>query len=402
MRRYLSIDVLRAVAILLMIQTHFAQNLSSETESWPRLYAYLMLLGLWPAPLFTLLSGLSLSLWLRRQRELGRNEEQINKYLVRRGLFLFGGGIAFAFFVWLPDQTFNWDILTLIGASTLILAAARRLPPLVLLGICLLVLLASPPLRELSHYVSYWDDGEFIYRFRLKEVLLGFLLNGYFPLLPWLIFPVAGYVLGETVLGETVLGETVLDQRRQPAWLGWRLPALGIGLLTLSGLGILAEPHAPAWLASYATKISFYPASTVYILGISGISLLCWWILYLGLDRNPRITGSGPVLTFFRRYSSFALTAYVVHHVAHLWPLWLYAMWMGREQAALLRVPGRGHSDQFDPGGGFRGGFLWVSHPPRAPQKIQPRILVALGLRVRLVTQLRDLNGSLRKEYQVG
>ena len=120
--------------------------------------------------------------------------------------------------------------------------------------------------------------------------------------------------------------------RRQPAWLGWRLPALGIGLLTLSGLGILAEPHAPAWLASYATKISFYPASTVYILGISGISLLCWWILYLGLDRNPRITGSGPVLTFFRRYSSFALTAYVVHHVAHLWPLWLYAMWMGKNK----------------------------------------------------------------------
>jgi uncharacterized membrane protein len=321
MKRYFSVDVLRAVAILLMIQVHFAENLSADTGSWPRLYAFSTLLGRWPAPLFTLLSGLSVSLWLRKQRDLGRSEEQIDKYLIRRGLFLFGLGMAFAFFVWFPEQTFNWDILPLLGAATLILAAARRAPPAVLAGICLLVLLASPPLRQLSQYASYWDGNEYVYDFTLKQVLLGFFLNGYFPLLPWIVFPVAGYVLGETVL----------DERRQGAWLRWRLPALGGGLMALGGFGLAVHPTAPRWMANcYATGLSFYPASTTYILGILGFSMLCWWLLYWGLDRNPRITGDGPVLTFFRRYSTFALTAYIVHHMAHLWPLWLYAVWRGK------------------------------------------------------------------------
>ena len=323
MKRYLSIDVLRAVAILLMIQVHFAGNLSAETESWPRLFSLSAAFGLWPAPLFTLLSGLSLSLWLRKQRELGRSEEQIDKFLVRRGLFLFGVGIAVAFFVWLPDQVFNWDILTLIGASTVLLVALRKLPPMVLAGVCLLVLLASPPLRHLSHYASYWDDGEFIYEFRLKDVLLGFLLNGYFPLLPWIIFPVAGYLLGETIL----------DERRQTDWPPWLVPALCIGLLALSGLGYVAQSIAPWLLANEnAHELSFYPASTVYILGILGISLLSWWILHLAIDHTPNITGRGPVLTFFRRYSSFALTAYIVHLATHLWPLWVWAIWTGEDK----------------------------------------------------------------------
>ena len=26
----------------------------------------------------------------------------------------------------------------------------------------------------------------------------------------------------------------------------------------------------------------------------------------------------------------FALTAYVVHHVVHLWPLWAYGLWRGK------------------------------------------------------------------------
>jgi uncharacterized membrane protein len=323
MKRYLSIDVLRAVAILLMIQVHFAQNLSSETKSWPTLYAVSTFLGLWPAPLFTLLSGLSLSLWLRKQRELGRSEEQTTKYLVRRGLFLFGVGLAFACLVWLPDQTFNWDILPLLGVSTLILAATRRVPPLVLVGVCLLALLASPSLRVLSDYKSYWDGVEFDYDFTLRDVVLGFFLNGYFPLLPWILFPVAGYALGETLS----------DERRQAAWLRWRLPSLGIGLLAIAGLGFVVQSRPSGWLANFhATEFSFYPASTMYILAVLGITLLSWWILYLGLDRNQRISGNGPVLMFFRRYGGFALTAYVVHHVVHLWPLWLYAMWMGKRK----------------------------------------------------------------------
>ena len=111
------------------------------------------------------------------------------------------------------------------------------------------------------------------------------------------------------------------------------MPSLCVGLLALCGLAAIGERLAPWLLANdNATALSFYPASTVYILGILGISVLCWWTLHLALDENRGLTGSGPVLTFLRRYSGFALTAYVVHQAAYLWPLCLYAMWMGKSE----------------------------------------------------------------------
>ena len=47
-----------------MIQVHFADNLSGHVDSWRKLYDGAALLGMWPAPLFTMLTGVSLSLVL--------------------------------------------------------------------------------------------------------------------------------------------------------------------------------------------------------------------------------------------------------------------------------------------------------------------------------------------------
>jgi uncharacterized membrane protein len=55
MRRLASIDVLRALAILLMVQVHFVENLSPRDTSAAVLYGLSMALGLLPAPLFSFL-----------------------------------------------------------------------------------------------------------------------------------------------------------------------------------------------------------------------------------------------------------------------------------------------------------------------------------------------------------
>ena len=67
MRRYLSIDVLRGVAIILMTQVHFVENLSPREPRSAWLYDVATFLGGLPAPLFTFVSGLSYALWLRKQ-----------------------------------------------------------------------------------------------------------------------------------------------------------------------------------------------------------------------------------------------------------------------------------------------------------------------------------------------
>jgi uncharacterized membrane protein len=321
-KRLFSVDILRAAAILLMIQVHFIDNLSSRSPSAPLLYDLSSVLGLWPAPLFTLLVGLSYSLWLGKQRALGTEANTIGKYSVRRGLFIFGAGMAFAAFIWLPEDMFNWDILPLIGVSLVILAAARKLPPVVLLTICLMVLLLSPPLRQISDFAAYWKDGEFFYDFTLTEVVLGFLLNGYFPLLPWIIFPLAGYSIGELFFRQ----DSVSSSSAQ------RLSIAGGILLALAMMLFMLQRFVPAAIAGhYLTDVTFYPASTTYIFGTLGLSILALGLLHRWIDCNERITGNGRISRFFQRFSAFAFTAYIVHHMAHIWPLWLYGILKGED-----------------------------------------------------------------------
>jgi uncharacterized membrane protein len=102
-RRYLSIDILRAVAILLMVQVHFSEYMSANFASPKYLYVLSQNLGLVPAPFFTFLSGLSYSLWLGAQARSGRTARQIVQYSFRRGMFVFVLGIAVNIFIWLPQ-----------------------------------------------------------------------------------------------------------------------------------------------------------------------------------------------------------------------------------------------------------------------------------------------------------
>jgi uncharacterized membrane protein len=337
MRRYHSIDILRGLAIVLMIQVHFVENLSPRDGSATWLYDISGILGSFPAPLFTFVSGLSYGLWLRKQESLGRSDEEITKITLRRGLFLFGTGIAFNFFIWLPEDTFNWDILTLIGTSLLFLAFARKLPPPILALACAMVLLASPVWRVVGDYSTYWVGKAYAYDFTLRDILFGFVANGYFPVFPWIIFPLMGFI-----------AEGLIFQRQQPrdAAPGW-LSVAGIGLVALSGISVavgayfhsLIAEHYPDGLTGllsliakyYADGFSEFPASTAYVLGMSGFCLLGLMLLNRWLDQRDEIAATGPIITIFKRYSVFSLTVYVVHHMVILWPLWIAAAWDGQE-----------------------------------------------------------------------
>ena len=323
--RLVSIDILRCIAILLMVQVHFVENLSARKAPWEWLFDASMVLGNWPAPLFTFLAGLSLVLWLAKERALGKSEADLTKIIVRRGLFIFGVGIAFEFFIWSPRDVFDWDILPLIGASFVILAALRRMPPQALFMLAILVVLASPFLRTCSNYTAHWSDAEDTYfaRLTLTESLLGFVLNGYFPLLPWVFFPLMGFALGTYFFGDPT------GQRLR----SWRVPVCAGLLLTLSALGVFLRDAMPAAIHDhYATKITLYPASTTFLLGALGLNMFSLWALNRWVDGKAKrgqeclanlhtSRGNGAVLSFCRRYSIFAFTVYVVHHAAHLWPL---------------------------------------------------------------------------------
>lgn len=310
MSRYHSIDILRTVAILLMVQVHFVQNLSPRNADSAALYDLSETLGLLPAPIFTFLVGLSLWLWIQKQP--ASSQHTLGVQLLRRGLFLFGYGLAFAVLIWLPDQIFIWDILTFIGLATLIVFAVRNWSNWAVIAISVTVVIISPPLRELTGYANHWTAwGEYYYNFTASDVFLGMALQGYFPLFPWIVFPLMGYVTGRYMFNPT-------ENANSASGL---IPTLGVSLISTAILLSFLVARAPFSIESYAPDLSFYPAHAHFIFFTLGLILLLLWALHRRLD--GRLINSRS--RFFQLYSRYSLTTYIVHHAVHVWPLYLAA-----------------------------------------------------------------------------
>ena len=203
--RLVSIDVLRTTAIVLMTVVHFVENLagSYDIESGPFIGAnrYWWMPTGFAAPLFTFLSGVSYRLWADAQAARGRDTDEISKITVRRGLFLILFGFAFNVLVWMPEDVFNWDILTLIGTAMLALDVARRTAPAVPAVACGLLVGLAPTLRAVADYRASWAEGFYDYEFTLGEVVLGYFATGYFPVFPWLALPLAGFLAAPLIYG---------------------------------------------------------------------------------------------------------------------------------------------------------------------------------------------------------
>ena len=334
--RLLSIDILRTLAVFMMVLVHFVENLSSgyglsTTTVIGPFHRWWLPTGL-AAPLFTFLSGVSYRTWLVVQQQRGVPDETISKQTVRRGLFLIGLGFAFNIFVWLPEDTFNWDVLTFIGSALILLDLIRRMPAEVPPVLLLLVALLSPALQVLADYPAYWVNAYFNYDVTLSDVLLGYLVVGYFPLFPWLVFPVAGFMLAPVVLSEPVAA----DVSQPPAS---RLPLLLVGLLTAGSLLL-------QWAAPDVTGLgrwTMFPASTSYLLSMLAVAVTCLLILHRLVDHPAQQRGDGLLAHCCRVISRHSLSLYLFHHLVHIWPLWVYGLATAGDPTAhwrtLLPVP---------------------------------------------------------------
>ncbi len=329
--RHLSIDILRTVAIFMMVLVHFVENLSAnygqqEAGGHP-LTPWWLPTGL-AAPLFTLLSGISYAIWVSLQERQGASDDEVNRRTVRRGLFLMMLGFAFNIFVWLPEDTFNWDVLTLVATAMLAYTVVLRLPQPITLGIAVACCVVAPVLREIADYPAYWENYYFDYDVTLSDVVLGYLAVGYFPIFPWLAYPLLGFMIGRQIF-------TSHQPKLWPHLPGNRKLLIGGSLLMIaavvaSSLALLqAETidvgfRPPGW--------TMFPASTTYILGTLAIGLLLLGGLHglvdtpvTGSERQPpRVKVPSEVTAFFNRVSRHSLSIYLLHHVVHIWPLWIY------------------------------------------------------------------------------
>ncbi len=315
MKRLHSIDILRTFAIIFMVQIHFVDYMSYLSARNNSLYDIIEHLGMLPAPIFTFLVGISLFISLQKY-----SPEIAHHQTLRRGVAIFILGLLHNLFNWGAESIFDWDILTLIGSALIIVYFLRRVNLIWMSLIIFSIIIFSPILREILGYNQYWDfsTSEFTYALTFKDIFLGWLISGYFPIFPWIIFPLAGYATGRAVLGANAT-----EEKEKHAW---NFGLLGVLLAFVGALGVFLNPLTDT--DAYLSPILFYPASTTYLLIMLGITMIAFTGLWLLLDAKETSTARakwtrGRFALPIQRYSRYSLSTYLIHHTLHLYPLYL-------------------------------------------------------------------------------
>jgi uncharacterized membrane protein len=318
--RYSSIDVLRTLSILIMVLVHFCENLAGVTPK---------LVGI-GAPMFMFLSGVSYCLWLNGRKTRQLSHDSVSKITARRGLFLIGLGFLFNIVVWMPEDVFNWDVLTLIGTGMVCMGVVRFAPPPLIWLACGMLFLLSPVARELADWESYWPEGYYDPDFTLHDLLQGYFAVGYFPIFPWLLFPLLGFSIAKVAFSE---------KSGQPNHAAlWRIGILGFLLMLLAGAAVAVRFFfSDLFPATWPNSWTMFPPSLEYTTGTTGWNLFafstCYWLFDLTLPSEKLKR----VRKLTEQFSRRSLTVYLLHHVVHLWPLWIYAVWQGQEPTVYWR-----------------------------------------------------------------
>jgi uncharacterized membrane protein len=325
-KRLDSVDVMRALAILFMVYCHCTIFLSPVDGPYPGLYFFgNHIVGDFAAAMFLFLVGLSFQISSTRARARGVADKGL-----KRGAIVFLVGLAFSLVIRGPAAILEWDILTCIGLSLMVLNLAQRASDVVIATVALALFVAAPFLRAWSGYFNAWGGEPGVVDMFLPgtagmlfdpaadytpgknflEVLQGVLDKGFFPLFPWLLFPLTGFLAGRH-------GLTNARDRSYAI--------IGGGLLSAAGgfaIAAAGRNGSPLQITgAFIAPLSFYPNTPAMILvqlGVCGIAFGACRILF---DDRPSATRPPAWLDYARNLSRCSLSIYFIHHALIYWPL---------------------------------------------------------------------------------
>jgi uncharacterized membrane protein len=333
MRRVASIDMLRGTALMGMVMCHF-MIYYGDPQATKNVFYFILnhILGDLGAACFLLLVGMSQV--ISADRKKGATEEGLMKKAFIRGTYIFGAGILMLALAWGPSQLWQWDILTLIGTATVALYFCRFLPSWVILLISTAIMFLTPWLRTGIDFTPYWGGkfipvpfisdylpgifydpaGEYKVIWNLRDIVRGFFVTAYFPVFPWLAYPLIGFVVGRRIVN----GQMVRD-----------LPfffIIGLVMTVLGGTLSYASLFRPAAspIYDYIAPLSFFPDSITMVCIQTGMALILFASAYAYYDgREAPLPLTGQWFIWCQRMSRFSLTVYFLHYLFITWPLWI-------------------------------------------------------------------------------
>ena len=187
-----AIDIVRGIAIVTMVGANLAVFLPEPHSFFLRVYSS------FAAPTFICLAGMMVALSVDRNMV----SKHSFMYFFKRGLFLLAVASLIDILAWKSVPFINVDVLYLIGFSLPILFVCAFYQTGTLLLLSLAIFLATPVLqyyfgyREIPLALSLINPSSFS-AFNWSIVLKHWLIDGWFPLFPWLGYGIFGVALGK-------------------------------------------------------------------------------------------------------------------------------------------------------------------------------------------------------------
>lgn len=259
--RDISIDIIRGIAIVIMLGANVVGYVTSCSlhPLWFDIYSS------YAAPLFILLSGYMVAI------NITKKDRTLSYFLIRGGLLILTSAFIDVFIWWLlPFAAF--DVLYVIGIGLPLVYILEKKSLWIKTGFIAVVLIITAIMQYTLEYMEFPIEIEFLSEdadysgFTFFNVTKALFYDGWFPLFPWIVFPVLG----------SIFAHLRKNLKNNCAYLKVVLPGI---LLFIGGL---------VWLYfSYTNEVPFdelvkrepygeifYPATIPYIISSLGVVLL--------------------------------------------------------------------------------------------------------------------------------
>jgi uncharacterized membrane protein len=250
--RDITIDIVRGFAIIIMVSANMGPVLE-EPHGW-----FMRIVGSLAAPMFVLLAGMMVA----------KNAGKPSGHLLWRVLFLLGCAAFTDMAAWGIRPFIGMDVLYLIGIGTLFTYMFCRLSDAAIGVIIFAILITMPWLQATFGYADYPTELELLSGEVTVEVenqtsvLQHYFIDGWFPLVPWLAYMLAGAMVAHYRWGPASVRRFT---NKKFVLLGGCLLALGTGWWSL---------YPGAMLSREGFSEIFYPPTPGFFIASLGLTLL--------------------------------------------------------------------------------------------------------------------------------
>ncbi len=296
MPRIYSLDFLRGIAVILMVQQHTGYwfwNAGGDMGSLIGEYPLMVIingLGGLAAPLFILLAGIGAALSL----EGGKSGKQH----ILRGLMIILSGYLLNILTPAWFSPVSWYVLHLIGSGMILSSVFRRINSAVLLTMSGVILFASVFLLNMFNTPRYLSNDDMRGISSITGVCRLVFFEGHFPLFPWIALFITGFISGIWITARAYIN--ILK-----AAAGLFAAAILFYLIKQGDFSFLKNTFGARLLI---INLYMYPAYPIQFLTLSAVSLISVYLVLLASTKFSISAGNMLVLT-----GRVSLTVFILH-----------------------------------------------------------------------------------------